>query len=427
MSGRREPPARVRSVPPDGRPAAPPPIEPGAVLLHIGPPKTGSTGIQNSLHAQREELARHGVRYAGADYRPKAASWAVLGIGPAVGQRRPRMDDWNALVDEVTAHTDVRVCVSSEDFARASPEAAARVVHDLGTDRVHLVHVVRRLDRLLPSLWQERVKARLTRPFEDWLEAVLQEEESTHFEWRNFWRPHEVDGILERWGAVVPRERITLVCSDDRDRALIPAAFEGLLGLPDGMLRAIEPRLSNRSLTGNEAELLRRINQVAAAEKWTAQEYLTICQLGVVAGFRKSPPAPDDQPIPPLPDWARKRVAEISRRQVAAIRSAGVRVVGDPDTLLIDDSTEAPEVAEQVTTMSIDTAVTAVLGAVAGGRRLTRAAGRDARKQARRASGKKAAATKGAGPAGRRPAHQLSSSELLRIVAGRARRRLRRG
>ena len=37
----------------------------GAVLLHIGPYKTGSTAIQQALFDQRDVLAEHGVLYPG--------------------------------------------------------------------------------------------------------------------------------------------------------------------------------------------------------------------------------------------------------------------------------------------------------------------------------------------------------------------------
>ena len=394
--------------------AAVPPIEAGGVLLHIGPPKTGSTAVQNALHTQRDELARHGVRYAGSAFRPKEASWAVLGIGPAIGREKPTIEAWHEIVAEVHEHTDVRVCVSSEDFARAgTPAVAARIVADLGADRVHLVHVVRRLDRLLPSLWQERVKAKLALPYEEWLELVLQEE-SRHHEWRNLWRPHYVGGIVERWGAVVPPERLTLICSDDTDRRLIPATFEDLLGLPSGMLTVDHPSLqvANRSLTGNEAELLRRINVVAVRDGWTPKEYLWLCQSGIVGAFRSTDPAGTDQRIPPLPDWAVRRVAEISRRQVDAIGSSGARIVGDPDRLLLDGSSSGAA-QEPVSTVSLDTAVNAVLGAVSGGRRLRSADRRAARRKAARRPEQ-------------RPASDLTSGELLRLLAGRAGSRLRR-
>ena len=169
----------------------------------------------------------------------------------------------------------------------------------------------------------------------------------------------------------MPPARLTLICSDDTDRRLIPATFEDLLGLPSGMLTVDHPSLqvSNRSLTGNEAELLRRINVVAVQEKWTPKEYLRLCQSGIVGAFRSTDPAATDQRIPPLPDWAVRRVAEISRRQVDAIGSSGARIVGEPDRLLVDGSSSAAA-QEPVSTVSLDTAVNAVLGAIDGGRRL---------------------------------------------------------
>ena len=52
-----------------------------------------------------------------------------------------------------------RTVVSSEGLSTAGTKTVARVVADLGADRVHVVTVERSLDRLLPSAWQERVKS----------------------------------------------------------------------------------------------------------------------------------------------------------------------------------------------------------------------------------------------------------------------------
>jgi len=388
------------------------PIAEGGVLLHIGPPKTGSTGIQNAMHSRRDALAEHGVHYAGKGYRPREAGWAVLGIGAPMGRPTPRIGRWNALVQEIHAHQGDRVCLSSEDFARATPEAIERILDGVGVERVHLLHVVRRMDRLLPSLWQERVKARLTRTYDDWLRAVLAEE-SDEFEWRNLWGAHDVTGILDRWGAHLPRERITFICSDDSDRALIPETFESLLGLPSGMLTP-DPTRSNRSLTGNEVELLRRVNEAARREGWAKGEYLRIGQMGITRGFKQSTPAPTDEKIPPLPIWAHKRIVEFSQRQAEVVRSSGATVVGDPDVLLTHQPGDQPE-SREVTTVDIDTAVTAVLGAVHGARRqaaweLERATVAPRQKKKRP----------------QRIVAEVSSRELLRVIAGRARRRLRR-
>ena len=74
------------------------PIPEGSVLLHIGPQKTGSTAIQESLHNAREQLAELGVYYPGPYRRPIEAGWAVL------GHRRPARSPRAAHRDLGRAH-----------------------------------------------------------------------------------------------------------------------------------------------------------------------------------------------------------------------------------------------------------------------------------------------------------------------------------
>jgi len=63
----------------------------GARLLHIGPQKTGTTSLQAAMHARRDDLARHGVVYAGKGMRPRAPIWALIGMpdgSPAPPRRK---------------------------------------------------------------------------------------------------------------------------------------------------------------------------------------------------------------------------------------------------------------------------------------------------------------------------------------------------
>ncbi|MBW8752017.1 MAG: hypothetical protein JF565_11410, partial [Propionibacteriales bacterium] len=141
----------------------------GSLLLHIGPPKTGSTAIQQTLHESRDALAGHGVLYPGTRRRARSASAAVLGTGPAVGRERPRIEQWHALVDEIRQTDLPLVCLSHENFSRAEDDAVDRILGDLGAERTHVVYVARRLDKVLPSHWQEHVKAWRTFSYEDYL------------------------------------------------------------------------------------------------------------------------------------------------------------------------------------------------------------------------------------------------------------------
>ncbi|MCW2852073.1 MAG: hypothetical protein JWM84_1737, partial [Nocardioides sp.] len=59
--------------------------------------------------------------------------------------------------------------MSDENFARAESPVMERIVTELGGPEGHVVAVARRLDRLLPSVWQERVKSGHAGDFETWL------------------------------------------------------------------------------------------------------------------------------------------------------------------------------------------------------------------------------------------------------------------
>ena len=113
------------------------------------------------------------------------------------------MKHWKQLVREVADAGDQRVCVSNEDFGRATPRRSA-AGRGLGGDGVHVVAVARRLDRYLPSQWQERVKAGDRRSYDDWLRVVLDTTDD-EFAWdrKNVWFSHDIGDLVARWVADV--------------------------------------------------------------------------------------------------------------------------------------------------------------------------------------------------------------------------------
>ena len=161
-------------------------------------------------------------------------SWALLGRS-RVGEADVPASEWDAMVEEVRAAAG-RVVISSEDFSSARPRHIARLVADLGSDRVHVLIVGRRLDRLLPSGWQERVKSvNETRTYDAWLREVLSPERDSDVA-RTFWYHHGLQDLIARWREVLPPERVLLLVNDESDHGTQARAFEHLLGLPEGQL-----------------------------------------------------------------------------------------------------------------------------------------------------------------------------------------------
>lgn len=383
----------------------PDPIPEGGVLLHIGPYKTGTTAIQRSLHQHRADLSAHGVLYPGSSPRQRRASWAAVGRSPR-GAEPVAMAAWRRMLREVEGASTQRVVVSSEDFTSAPPEAVQGIVEDLGADRVHVLMVIRPLEKLFPSSWQQRVKsARETLTFEEWLHEVLAVTETWRA--RAFWKNQGVEELVGKYAPVVPRDRITMIVSDESDRSQQMRTFEALLALPAGLLTVGDHQ--NTSLSFDRTELLRQVNVLGVDRDWSEQTRRALIHGGMLADLRRAPGEPGERPIPGLPSWAVERVSELNSERAELVRTSGCRVVGDPDQLAIPpragDSEPAPA------QVSLTLAAACVAGVVdAVGRR-------EAKARRRRAASPTPTATPP------RALDAAGSRELARALARRVRAR----
>lgn len=337
------------------RPGDLPALAAGTRLLHIGPHKTGSSAVQNALHHSREDLARHGVHYAGRGQRPRRAGWSIGLPGQRAGAPRPSEWFWDDLVADITGAGEATVCVSNEDFSRAGPAQRERIVGELGQGRHHVVAAARPLHTFLPSLWQERAKAGVALGWEDWLRIVLTrgKDQPFHFERANVWRAHDVRGMVERWSEAAGADRITVVVLDGRDHRLLPHTLERLLGLPEELLAPPEGG-TNRGLAWSETEAVRSLHGAfdragfdrRGRDPWMAD--------GVVAALAEAVDLPVTGPRrPPFPAWAADTLHRMGEDRAAALAAAGVRVVGDaaalraPADLEVGDADMAPPISQQ--------------------------------------------------------------------------------
>lgn len=228
-----------------------------AVYLHIGLPKTGTTYLQTILWQNRPALREAGLLVPGRERRDHLWSSLVVREDPKVAQRNRRAPEaWEVVRRNLAEWPDDGV-VSHEFFCSASAEQAQRMVDQLGPAEVHVVVTAREPLGLFTSSWQESLKNQGVIPIDDYGRGVSDDPGKI---WD--WRALDLGLVLERWGSVVPPERVHVVTTPPpgAPRAELWARFCGVLGL-DPAVVDIAGSFPNKSMGVVEAETLRRINE----------------------------------------------------------------------------------------------------------------------------------------------------------------------
>jgi hypothetical protein len=318
----------------------------GALLLHIGPPKTGTTTVQGAFHACRAAVLAQGVRYLG---RARHSGSGVLAVTGRPSFQRdsgaPPIRRWEELAREARSADEARLLLSSEFFADAEPPAIDRIVADLGRQRLRVVVTLRPLAAILPSQWQQYVQSFMPLAYDAWLEGVFNAPRGEVTP--TFWRRHRHDELVQRWAAAVGADRVTVVVIDEADHEHVLRVFEAMLGLEDRTLAAGSDA-ANRSMTLPEIEAVRAVNLRFRAAGLGNALYHRAMHFGATA-YMKWRVLPPDEPRIRTPAWALERAGELQREMNAAIAATGVRVVGDLGALALNRPV-AGDGARQATT-----------------------------------------------------------------------------
>jgi hypothetical protein len=336
------------------------PIGKGEVLLHVGLHKTGTTALQVALADARGVLGDYDVRYPGKGlYHHKAI---LAGADRPYGWRdngariTPKKH-WKKMLKE--ADYDGRTIISSEFLDDISPEVGARIVNDLGgKQRVRVVVTLRSIGAILPSAWQQGLKAGVTTGYNQWLKVMFDEEQIPRAE--RFWYRHDQVEQVKRWADVVGADRTYAVVIPDGDRTAIFTAFEGLLGLPESFLATREQIIQNRSMTTPEAEYVRRLNKELSGQmSW--DEYTVMVRRALILNMVEKRRPAADEPRIQTPEWAADRAEEYGQRFAKGISELGVQVIGDPADLAVRPRSGPGDRPEM---LSIDAAVAGTAGLV---------------------------------------------------------------
>ena len=344
-----------------------PALPAGTRLLHIGLPKTGTTSLQRGLALNRDALLAAGVCYPGTAFNHRDQVAALMQRPLGWRTRGAKLHDrglWDRLMAQVRrAESDGvrRSFISHEFCCESTDDQAARFVEELGADRIHVAVTLRGFAELLPSNWQQFVKAGYTKGFDRWLKDVLtpRPRQSTV---KTFLRRNDQAAIVDRWVRLVGPDRVTVVIADKTRPAQLISAFESMLGLPAGATaaRPVGGYVANRSLSSAETELVRRVNSVVHQQGYDWLRYTQLIRHGVIARMQECRSPGETEAKVVLPEWAAEAAAQRAEQYTRAIAESGCRVIGELSTLTAAVSS-VPRVPD-VDRVPIEAAVEAVSG-----------------------------------------------------------------
>ena len=138
------------------------------------------------------------------------------------------------LVDEVAEADTPRICVSSERFARADDETAARIVRTWAVTGSTSPPRRAGLDRLPPSSGKSgsagaATLRRTTTGSASWMSYEPDGDFHEHL-----WDVADFQALVARWVAVTDPSRVWVIVADERHRRRLHVSFEQLLGLSTG-------------------------------------------------------------------------------------------------------------------------------------------------------------------------------------------------
>ena len=404
---------------PAGGPARP------KVFLHIGEPKTGTTFLQQVMWRNRSELAARGVVLPG--HHPQdhfRASQDLRGITKLASDPAGSWTgEWEILARQARQAPGIAV-ISHELFSAADEQQADRAVRSLLPAEVHIVLTVRDIATLLPAEWQETVKHRNARSWEDWLGDVIDREsaDAGRRRWW-FWRVHDTMAILGIWSRLLPPEHVHVIMTPPRGSAsgLLWQRFASRLGIDPDSADVTRAR-PNSSLGVPEIEFLRRLNQSLPDEvpDWF---YMWNVKEAVAHQALAARPRDGRLVLPASRDaWAAGRAEEL----IAALGGSGYDLVGDLDELRprpVTESSAGP--AGQPAERVLDAAVTAAAALVVNQYRTAYPAAKPQRGPGRAGGlAGRVEATVASSPRLKRTVRELSSRSLavrrLRVLAWRA-------
>jgi hypothetical protein len=336
----------------------------GEVLVHIGVHKTGTTALQSALAKARSSLVEQDVHYPGTDTEHFVATNAFLGRSRGAGWSKamspPQISKWTKLIKEVNNTNGGRIVLSSEVLCEATPDQIRAFVAEFRGRPLRVIATFRPLESLMPSNWQQYIKAGHTFTFDEWLQATMSEPVEPKKPTPSFWMRNDHPSVLQRWSDVVGSDRVAALVIDPQVRSMLFDTFEDVIGLSRGTLTADTEAVSNRGLSAEEVEYIRQFNVALDRGIDFRHYHLLIRRAGLLQMVEGRRPGDDEHKIE-LPAWATERARAIGAQHIERLREMGVTVFGELDHLVPDTPIAATEPAT-ASMVPIDAAVRLLFG-----------------------------------------------------------------
>jgi len=295
----------------------------------VGTGKSGTTYLQRVMARNRELLKKRGVLYPGDRSSHFLASMDLRGSG-FKGYDYPDTEGaWDALVREVRGFSGNAV-VSHETLGRTPPRLVKRAVDSFAGMEVRVLITCRDIGRQIPASWQERVKNRNDQTYADFLSQVFDGWNDGKTSLRSaFWRTQNLVELTKRWSKVVGAENVRLVTVPGPGAAAdeLWKRYAAAADLPD-LDYDLDIGTSNASLGTAETELLRRLNP-RYPEDLTWPQY----EARIKSRLSRQLALHNTGGKLAVPEKYRARTEELAAHMIDYLRDSGCSVVGDLEEL----------------------------------------------------------------------------------------------
>jgi hypothetical protein len=331
------------------------------LILHVGFHKSGTSALQETFSAQREELRAAGFLYPSIGRKAHhRIAWALTqrawGWKKRGGEVTP-FKHFSKMASLINRSNSPKVVLSSEFFSELTAEQIQKVVSGIRGREVKILFTLRPLAKLLGSSYQQYLKYGTKADYVEWLLSVLDEPGVSKIN-PTFWQRHMHGEVISKWVDAFGKDNVSVLIVDESRPEFLYESLNEYLGLAPGFLK---PQVtgSNRSLSLEEVSLLLELNRRFPKEReWN--EYLVFIRNGYIRQLTDHVPLNEGSKKLLTPKWAVEKANALATESKKKIKDLGVKVYGDIETL---DSATVPEgEPEYSSSIDIATVAQAMLG-----------------------------------------------------------------